>query len=121
MTGEKLKEIRKEARRQMSPRLHAQGFQVAVGMGACGIAAGARQVMNALLEEIKEREIEDIKVYQTDCMGNCALEPMVEVISPNGEKITYVQIDPEKMRRIVEEHLIGQKPVTEYTLVQREK
>ena len=87
-----------------------------VGMATCGIAAGARPVMLKFLEEIKERDLQHVTVSQTGCIGMCRLEPMVDVILPGQEKVTYVRMKPDMVDRIVTEHLIGGTPVAEYTI-----
>ena len=89
---------------------------VVVGMATCGIAAGARTVLNAFTEEIARRELHGVLVTQTGCIGMCQYEPIVEVTMPGQEKVTYVKMTPDKARRVVAEHLIGGKPVTEYTI-----
>ena len=89
---------------------------VVVGMATCGIAAGARPVLTAFLEEIEKRDLKNITVAQTGCIGVCRLEPIVEVYVPGQEKVTYVLMTPEKVARVVGEHLINGKPVTEYTI-----
>ena len=90
--------------------------RVVIGMATCGIAAGARPVMLKFLEEIKERDLQHVTVSQTGCIGMCRLEPMLDVILPGQEKVTYVKVKPDMVDRIVTEHLIGGKPVTEYTI-----
>jgi NADP-reducing hydrogenase subunit HndB len=90
--------------------------RVVIGMATCGIAAGARPVMLKFLEEIKERDLQHVTVSQTGCIGMCRLEPMVDVILPGQEKVTYVKVKPEMVDRIVSEHLVGGKPVAEYTI-----
>ena len=90
--------------------------RVVVGMATCGIAAGARPVMLKFLEEIKERDLQHVTVSQTGCIGMCRLEPMVDVILPGQEKVTYVRMKPDMVDRIVTEHLIGGTPVAEYTI-----
>ena len=90
--------------------------RVIVGMATCGIAAGARPVMLKFLEEIKDRDLQHVTVSQTGCIGMCRLEPMVDVILPGQEKVTYVKVKPEMVERIVTEHLIGGTPVAEYTI-----
>jgi NADP-reducing hydrogenase subunit HndB len=95
--------------------------RVVVGMATCGIAAGARPVMLKFLEEIKERDLQHVTVSQTGCIGMCRLEPMVDVILPGQEKVTYVKVRPEMVDRIVTEHLVGGKPVEEYTIGAAEK
>ena len=90
--------------------------RVVVGMATCGIAAGARPVMLKFLEEIKEKDLQHVTVSQTGCIGMCRLEPMVDVILPGQEKVTYVKVKPDMVDRIVTEHLIGGTPVAEYTI-----
>ena len=90
--------------------------RVIVGMATCGIAAGARPVMLKFLEEIKERDLQHVTVSQTGCIGMCRLEPMLDVILPGQEKVTYVKVKPDMVERIVTEHLIGGTPVAEYTI-----
>ena len=90
--------------------------RVVVGMATCGIAAGARPVMLAFVEEINKRKLDHVTVSQTGCVGMCRLEPMVEVYMPGQEKVTYVLMTPEKVARVVGEHLINGNPVTEYTI-----
>ena len=91
-------------------------IRVVVGMATCGIAAGARPVLNAFLEEVAKRELKNVTVTQTGCIGVCRLEPIAEVYVPGEEKITYVKLTPEKVPRIVAEHLVNHNPVTEYTI-----
>lgn len=90
--------------------------RVVVGMATCGIAAGARPVLNAFTEEIARRELSGVLVTQTGCIGLCQYEPIVEVTTPGADKVTYVKMTPEKVSRVVAEHLIGGKPVVEYTI-----
>ena len=90
--------------------------RVVVGMATCGIAAGARPVMLKFLEEIKEKDLQHVTVSQTGCIGMCRLEPMVDVILPGQEKVTYVKVKPDMVDRIVKEHLMGGTPVAEYTI-----
>lgn len=91
--------------------------RVLVGMATCGIAAGARPVLNAFTEEIAKRGLtDDIVVTQTGCIGICQYEPVVEVEIPGEEKVTYVKMTPEKVVRIVNDHLVNKNVVTEYTI-----
>ena len=90
--------------------------RVVVGMATCGIAAGARPVMLAFIEELKKRGIENVTVAQTGCVGMCRLEPMVEVYVKDQEKVTYVHMTPEKVARIVNDHIVNGRPVEEYTI-----
>ena len=90
--------------------------RIVVGMATCGIAAGARPVMLAFIEELKKRGIENVTVAQTGCVGMCRLEPMVEVYVKDQEKVTYVHMSPEKVARIVNDHIVNGRPVEEYTI-----
>lgn len=90
--------------------------RVLVGMATCGIAAGARPVLRTIAEEVQERNIPDIMVSQTGCIGLCQYEPIVEVFEPGKEKVTYIKMDAEKALKVVEEHLVKGKPVAEYML-----
>jgi len=90
--------------------------RIVVGMATCGIAAGARPVMLAFIEELKKRGIENVTVAQTGCVGMCRLEPMVEVYVKDQEKVTYVHMNPDKVARVVGEHIVNGRPVDEYTI-----
>ena len=90
--------------------------RVVVGMATCGIAAGARPVLNAFVDEVAKRHLQNITVTQTGCIGVCRLEPIVEVYVPGQEKVTYVKMNPEKVPQIVAQHLVNKQVVTEYTI-----
>ncbi len=90
--------------------------RVVVGMATCGIAAGARPVMLKFLEEIQKRNLQNVTVSQTGCIGMCRLEPMLDVIMPGKEKVTYVKVNPDMVPRIVAEHIVNGRPVEEYTI-----
>ena len=90
--------------------------RIVVGMATCGIAAGARPVMLGFIEELKRRGIENVTVAQTGCVGMCRLEPMVEVYVKGQEKVTYVHMTPDKVARVVGEHIVNGRPVDEYTI-----
>ena len=92
-------------------------IRVVVGMATCGIAAGARPVLNAFVEEVAGAGLNDkISVSQTGCVGLCQLEPLVEVYEAGKEKVTYIKMTPDKVKTVVENHLKGGKVVTEYTV-----
>ena len=93
-----------------------EGVRIVIGMATCGIAAGARPVMTAFMEEIDRRRLRNVTVTQTGCIGMCRLEPMVDVISSDGSKVTYVKVNPEKARMIVADHVVNGNPVKEYTI-----
>ena len=90
--------------------------RVVVGMATCGIAAGARPVMLAFVEEINKRKLDHVTVSQTGCVGMCRLEPMVDVYMPGQEKVTYVKLTPDMVPRMVAEHIVNGRPVLEYTI-----
>ena len=90
--------------------------RVVVGMATCGIAAGARPVLTAFVEEVNRRGLQDVTVTQAGCIGMCKLEPIVEVFQPGKEKVTYVKMTPDKVARIVSEHLVNGTPVAEYNV-----
>ena len=90
--------------------------RVVVGMATCGIAAGARPVMLAFVEEINKRKLDHVTVSQTGCVGMCRLEPMVDVYMAGQEKATYVKLTPDMVPRIVAEHIVNGRPVLEYTI-----
>ena len=95
----------------------AGDVRVVVGMATCGIAAGARPVLNALVEEVNKAGLyEKVTVSQTGCVGYCQLEPIVEVYEAGKEKITYIKMTPEKAKEVVEKHLKGGNVVTDYTV-----
>ncbi len=113
---EELRAIRNKKLEEINLRKGKDGYRVVVGMATCGIAAGARPVMVKLMEEVEAKGLKDVTVAQTGCIGVCRLEPIVEVYPPEGEKITYVKMDPEKVSRVVEEHLVGGHIVEEFTM-----
>ncbi|MBE7021682.1 MAG: (2Fe-2S) ferredoxin domain-containing protein [Ruminococcaceae bacterium] len=90
--------------------------RIVVGMATCGIAAGARPVLNALVEEVGKRNLEHVTVAQTGCIGMCRLEPIVEVMVPGQEKVTYVKMSPEKAQRIISEHIVNGRVVNDLTI-----
>ena len=94
----------------------SQNVRVVVGMATCGIAAGARPVMMAFMDEVNKRSLSNVTVSQTGCVGMCKYEPMVDVYLPGQEKVTYIHMSPEKVRRVVAEHIVNGRPVAEYTI-----
>ena len=114
---EELAAIRDKMRQTVDTREAAHdSVRVVVGMATCGIAAGARPVLNAFTEEVARREVSGVLVTQTGCIGICQYEPVVEVFMPGKEKVTYVKMTADKARRVVAEHLIGGAPVAEFTI-----
>ena len=114
---EELLAIRDKAKAAMTDREGTgDGIRVVVGMATCGIAAGARPVLNAFVDEVAKRNLKNVTVAQTGCIGMCQFEPIVEVFEPGKEKVTYVQISPEKVAEIVASHIVNGNPVVEYTV-----
>lgn len=111
-----LEQIRKKTLEEISMRKNKGGMRIVVGMATCGIAAGARPVMSAFVEELKKRNIHDVSVTMTGCIGVCRLEPIVEVINGDGSKVTYVKMNPEKAARIVAEHIVNGRVCLDYTI-----
>jgi NADP-reducing hydrogenase subunit HndB len=109
-----LEEIQKKAFAQLNIRKNKDGIKIVVGMATCGIAAGARPVMTAMLEELNKRNMHDVSVIMTGCKGNCKLEPIVEIISKDGSKVTYVNMTPQKAVKVIEEHIANGKVCAEY-------
>ena len=116
-----LEEIRKKTLEEISMRKNKNGMSVVVGMATCGIAAGARPVMTAFLEELKKRNLHDVQVTMTGCIGVCRLEPIVDVIDTEGTKVTYVKMTPEKARRVVAEHIVNGRICHDLTVGAAEK
>ena len=114
---EELAAIRDKMKQTVNTREAAHdSTRVVVGMATCGIAAGARPVLNAFVEEVAKRNLQDVMVTQTGCIGICQYEPVVEVFAPGHEKVTYVKMTPEKALRVVNDHLVNGNVVTEYTI-----
>ena len=112
-----LQAIRDKARAQISLRENSDNsIRVLVGMATCGIAAGARPVLTTMVDEVAKRQLNNVVVTQTGCIGICQFEPEVEVVTPDGEKTTYVKMTPEKAVRVVNDHLVNGNVVTEYTI-----
>ena len=112
-----LQAIRDRMQKQIDLRDAGDGrIRVVVGMATCGIAAGARPVLTAFVEEVAKRNLQGIMVTQTGCIGICQYEPVVEVVTPGQEKVTYVRMTPEKVPGIVSEHLVNGRVVSEYTI-----
>ena len=93
-----------------------QETRIVVGMATCGISAGARPVFNTLVDEVAQRNLKNVKVTRSGCLGMCALEPIVEVFVPGQEKVTYVHIDPDKARNIIASHIVNGNVCTNYMI-----
>ena len=116
-TLEELMAIKEKTKEKMTVR-EDQSYvtRVVVGMATCGIAAGARPVLNAFMDEVEKRRLQNVTVAQTGCIGMCQYEPIVEILEPGKEKVTYVKMTAEKAARVVTDHLVNGNVVTEYTV-----
>ena len=112
-----LEAIKNKIKNQVEVRRDAEdGIRIVVGMATCGIAAGARPVLAALVEEVGKRNLSNVSVAQTGCIGMCRLEPIVEVYEPGKERVTYVKMDEEKARKVIADHIVNGNVVTEFTI-----
>ena len=112
-----LQAIRDKAKAQLNMRQdNPDAIRVLVGMATCGIAAGARPVLNAFTEEIAKRNLTNVTVTQTGCIGICQFEPVVEIEVPGEDKVTYVKMTPEKVAKVVNDHIVNKNVITEYTI-----
>ncbi len=116
LTIEDLKRIKEEHQAMLNLREGGYRAKVTVHMGTCGIASGARKVMEAFLDEIKRNNVADIIVTTSGCAGLCSQEPMTTIELLNQAPVKYVHLDEEKTRRIFREHLMEGKIVEQYAL-----
>lgn len=116
---EELKAIREKMQGQIGIRNESSDqTRVIVGMATCGIASGARPVLNALSEAVQSKGLTNVAVTQTGCIGLCQFEPIVEVLEPGKDKVTYVKMNPEKALEVVENHLVRGQVVQKYTIAE---
>jgi len=120
-TLEELKKLRDESKKNLEMRDTNKKIRIVVGMATCGISAGARPVLQTLIEEVDKNNLNDVQVVQTGCIGICRYEPIVEVYKPGEEKVTYIFVDSRKAKRIISEHIIDGNVVNEYTIGSEEK
>ena len=114
---EELRAIKERMKASVNDRNeNSDKIRVVIGMATCGIAAGARPVMTAFLDEIAKRGLDNVTVSQTGCIGMCKLEPLVDVFLPGEEKVTYINMTPEKAVRVVNDHIVNKNIVSEYTI-----
>ena len=116
---EELMAIRENAKKKMTVREDTgdDNIRIVVGMATCGIAAGARPVLNTFVEEISNQGLSgNVTVTQTGCIGICQYEPVVEIFEAGKEKVTYVKMTSEKAKEVIEKHIKGGNVVEEYTM-----
>jgi NADP-reducing hydrogenase subunit HndB len=118
-TLDELKQLRDESLKKMTMRYQKDGFRIQVGMGTCGIASGARPILNAFLEQVEFHDLKNVTVTQVGCMGECAHEPMAEIIDESGQSYIYCALTIPMVRQIVERHIVNHQPITKYLLSER--
>ena len=115
MTLEELRKLRDQKQGEMQKRdIEGKDSRIVIGMGTCGIAAGAKPVLDAFLAALEEKHIDNVSVTQTGCMGLCYVEPTIEVIVPGMPDVIYGKVDAATARKIVEQHIIGKQLVTDH-------
>ena len=112
---DELKKLKEQAKAGTDAR-NSNETQVIVGMGTCGIAAGARTIMSAVLEEIAKRNLQGITVRQTGCIGMCQKEPLMDIVRPGEPRVTYGNLKPEDVPRIISEHLVNGRVVEDLVI-----
>ncbi|HOI46916.1 MAG TPA: (2Fe-2S) ferredoxin domain-containing protein [Bacilli bacterium] len=110
-TLEDLKKMRDEMSKKISLRENKNGLRVVVGMATCGITAGARPILTTILEEVSKNNLTDVTVSQVGCIGECALEPIVEVYDAEGKRTTYAKVTKDVARKIVQSHIMNHEVV----------
>ena len=117
MTLEELRNLREAKKKEMTQRdSDDKSAQIIIGMGTCGIAAGARQVMSALLEEISRSDRPDIEVASSPCIGHCKNEPNITVEIGGGDAVVYQKMTADKMRQVFQKHILGGEVQEDYIL-----
>ena len=116
ITLQQLSDIKAKTQQSESMTPARDKTRVVVGMATCGISAVARPVLESIKDEIAKRNLTDVLVFQTGCIGACIREPMIEVSVPGEEKVTYVNVTAEMIPKIVSEHFVNGSVVTEYTI-----
>jgi len=110
---EDLERVKRETLEEIGLRDSSGSANIVVGMGTCGIAAGARETMLALIDELKKRRQTNVTVSETGCVGLCVKEPIVEIQLPGAEKVVYGNVTPARARQLVTSHVINHQPVQE--------
>lgn len=114
-----LKELRNKVQKEMKKRDQGTRAEIIVGMGTCGIAAGAREILKSVLAEVEKRDL-DVRVTQTGCIGMCEKEPLMDVKLPGKEKITYGNLSSADVQKIITEHVVNGKVVSDLVIARHE-
>ena len=107
-----LRAIKEKAKKEMAAREQTAKYRITVAMGTCGIAAGARSVMSAILDEMSKRNVQDVHISQVGCLGYCDQEPMVQITGSDNNTITYGKVSPEIARELIAKHVIDDVVLT---------
>ncbi len=118
---EDLERLKEETLQDIRLRSSSGSARIVVGMGTCGIAAGARETMLAMIDELKTRRKLDVTITETGCVGLCSKEPIAEIHIPGQPKVVYGNVDPSRGRQIVVSHIINHKPIDQWILNIEEK
>ncbi|HOJ93002.1 MAG TPA: (2Fe-2S) ferredoxin domain-containing protein [Dictyoglomaceae bacterium] len=116
LTLEDLKKIKEKAQADLDTRSVEGKDRIVVHMGTCGIAAGARETLLAILDEIEKRNLRNVVVTQAGCIGLCEYEPLISVQKVGGPKVLYKHVDPDKARNIIAQHVVNGQIVSEDVL-----
>ncbi len=116
---EDLKKLRDEALKKMDVRHVKNGFRIQIGMGTCGIASGARNILKVFIEETSVQSLKNVTITQVGCMGECAYEPMAEIIDEDGQSFVYCNLTEAIVKEIVQKHLMDKEPIQRHLLSQR--
>ena len=120
-TKAELAEIRRNTKDKIALRGEENDFRILVGMATCGIAAGAAPVLEVLRKECESRSLKHVEIRPTGCIGLCRYEPIVEVYSKNGKRITYINVTPDIAEEIIVEHIVNGSPIEDYTVLSIEQ
>jgi len=118
---EELDRVRDEARSDIDVRAGSKDVMITVHMGTCGIAAGARDILTELADELEKGAVQSVTLRRSGCLGLCAREPMMTLVAEDGREFRYGELDGEKVRRIVKEHVMNGTPVVDYLIVDGNK
>ncbi|MGM0420684.1 MAG: (2Fe-2S) ferredoxin domain-containing protein [Bacillota bacterium] len=112
---QELRDLRQKLEKDMTARSGNAEAKIIIGMGTCGIAAGARDILKAVTDEVRKREL-DVQIVQTGCIGMCEQEPIFDIARPEEERITYGNLTPEIARKIVVQHIVNNRIDKEHVI-----
>ena len=116
---DELKKLREDMQQELTSRSNENKVEIIIGMGTCGISAGARDIMKTVMEEVEKRNL-DIKISQTGCIGMCEKEPLMDVKLPGKERVTYGELDTNDVKKIISQHVINGRVVEDLAIARLE-